>query len=91
MALAIRLDQLIRDGVVANQAKLARLGHVTRAHLTQIMSLLNLAPDIQETVPFLPRTHKGPDPIAERPLRAIVAVSEWPKQRRMWENAKSDT
>ena len=34
MALAIRLDQLIRDGVVADQAELARLGHVTRARLT---------------------------------------------------------
>ncbi|MEQ8785151.1 MAG: HDOD domain-containing protein [Pirellulaceae bacterium] len=43
MALAIRLDQLIRDGVVTDQAELARLGHVTRARLTQIMNLLNLA------------------------------------------------
>ena len=37
MALAIRLDQLIRDGVVADQAELAKLGHVTRARLTQIL------------------------------------------------------
>lgn len=48
MALAIRLDRLIRDGVVTDQAELARLGHVTRARLTQIMNLLCLAPDIQE-------------------------------------------
>ena len=33
MALAIRLDQLIRDGVVTDQAQLARLGHVTRRSL----------------------------------------------------------
>jgi len=26
------------------------LGHVTRARVTQVMNLLNLAPDIQETV-----------------------------------------
>ena len=44
MALAIRFDQLIRDGHVADQAELARLGHVTRARLTQIMNLLNLPP-----------------------------------------------
>jgi len=31
MALAIRFDGLIRDGVVTDQAELARLGHVTRA------------------------------------------------------------
>lgn len=28
--------------------KLARLGHVSRARVTQIMKLLHLAPDIQE-------------------------------------------
>lgn len=46
MALAIRFDQLIRDGVVANQAKIAKLGHLSRARVTQIMDLLNLAPEI---------------------------------------------
>ena len=34
MALAIRFEQLIRDGVVADQAELSRLGHVTRARMT---------------------------------------------------------
>ena len=41
MALAIRLDQLIRDGDVADQAELARLGYVTRARLTQIRGWLD--------------------------------------------------
>ena len=54
MALAIRLDGLIRDGVVTDQAELARLGRVSRARLTQIMNLLWLAPDIQEAILFLP-------------------------------------
>jgi hypothetical protein len=36
----------IRDGVVTDQAKLARLGYVTRARLTQIMNFLRLGPDI---------------------------------------------
>ena len=56
MALAIRLDQLIHDGAVSDQAELARLGHVSRARLTQIMNLLCLAPDIQEQILFLPPT-----------------------------------
>ena len=59
MALAIRFDQLIRDGVVADQAELARVGHVSRARLTQIMNLLNLAPDIQEDLLFLAVTERG--------------------------------
>lgn len=84
MALAIRFDQLIRDGVVADQAELARLGHVSRARLTQIMNLLNLAPDIQEEVLHLPAVERGPDPISERDLRPIAAVADWGRQRRMW-------
>lgn len=59
MALAIRLNQLIRDGVVTDQAELARLGHVSRARLTQIMNLLSLAPDIQEEILSLPGTDGG--------------------------------
>ena len=34
MALAIRLDHLIKSGQVTNQAELARVGHVSRARLT---------------------------------------------------------
>ena len=66
MALAIRFEQMIRDGVVADQAELARLGHVSRERLTQIMNLLSLASDIQETLLFLPETTKGRDPVTER-------------------------
>jgi hypothetical protein len=83
MALAIRFDQLIRDGVVADQAELARLGHVTRARLTQIMNLLCLAPEIQEALLFLPTTKRGPDAITEKQIRPIVADLDWRKQRRM--------
>jgi len=84
MALAIRCEELVRRGEVADYAELARLGHVTRARMTQIMNLLNLAPDIQEEVLFLPRTTKGRDTIGERELRPICAVTDWKKQRRLW-------
>lgn len=66
MALAIRFDQLIRDGVVADQAELARLGHVTRARLTQIMNLLALAPDIQQHLLVLSSTGGGTTTSAHR-------------------------
>ena len=85
MALAIRFDQLIRDGVVADQAELARVGHVSRARLTQIMNLLNLAPGIQEEILFLPPTDRGRDAVTERDLRPITAITGWSKQRRMWQ------
>jgi hypothetical protein len=65
MALAIRLDQLIRDAAVADQAELARLGHVTRARLTQIMNLLGLTPDVQEQILFLLATERGRDVVMQ--------------------------
>jgi len=49
MALAIKFDGIVRRGEVRDYADLARLGYVTRARITQIMNLLNLAPDIQST------------------------------------------
>jgi len=84
MALAIRLDGLIRAGVVTDQAALARLGQVTRARLTQIMNLLLLAPEIQETLLFMPATERGCDAITERELRQIVAAPDWEEQRRLF-------
>jgi hypothetical protein len=84
MALAIRFDQLLQDGHVADQAELARLGHVSRARLTQIMNLLYLAPDIQEELLFLPSTERGRDVITEHDLRPIASVPDWQKQRKMW-------
>jgi len=85
MALAIRFDGLLQDGVVANQSELARLAHVTQPRMTQIMNLLNLAPDIQEEILFLPKIAKGRDPVTERDLRPIVAESAWALQRQQWQ------
>jgi hypothetical protein len=85
MALAIRFERLLREGQVASYAELARLGHVTRARVTQIMSLLNLAPDIQEAILFLPRTERGRDPVILRDLQPIAAFLDWRKQREMWQ------
>jgi len=84
MALAIRMDGMVRCGEVSDYADLARLGYVTRARITQIMNLLSLAPDIQEALLFLPRTVRGRDPIRERDLRPIASMSHWNRQRKMW-------
>jgi hypothetical protein len=84
MALAIRCEKLIRDGVVADQSELARFGQITTARMTQVMVLLNLAPDIQEKVLFLPRTEHGRDAVKETDIRPIASTLDWRKQRRMW-------
>ena len=85
MALAIRFDQLIRDGHVADQAELARLGHVTRARLTQIMMLLHLAPDIQEEILNHPLIQSGRTNMTERALRSIAREINWARQREQFD------
>ena len=83
MALAIKCEQMVRDCEVTDYAELARLGHVTRARMTQIMNLLHLAPDFQEALLFLPAVEKGRDLVTERELCAIAANLDWKKQRRI--------
>src|SRR5207344_2616846 len=56
MALAIKLDGLIRAGIIQDQSEIARLGRVSRARISQILALLNLAPDLQEELLFLEST-----------------------------------
>ena len=81
MALAIRLEGLVRDESVQNYAELAQLGRVTRARMTQIMKLLQLAPDLQEQLLFLPKI-RG---LNERNLRRIVHELDWNVQRQIFE------
>ena len=85
LALALRLEQLVQSGVIANYAELARLGHVSRARVTQILNLRLLAPDLQEAVLFLPRTVRGHDPIHLRQLQRVAAELDWEQQRRLWQ------
>jgi len=84
MALALRLDGLVRTGQVRNYTELAALGHVTRARICQILNLLQLAPDLQEALLFLPLTLRGRDPIILADLMPIAAAFDWRKQRRLW-------
>jgi len=84
LALALRLEQLVQTGVIANYAELAQLGHVSRARVTQILNLRFLAPDLQEAVLFLPSTVRGCDPILLRQLQRIAAELDWKQQRRLW-------
>ena len=85
LALAHRLEGLLRAGVARDYAALGRLGHVSRARISQIMSLLYLAPDLQEQVLFLPPTARGRDRLQLRHLLPVAATADWPRQRRQWQ------
>lgn len=82
MALAIKFDGMIRRGEVRDYAELARLGQITRARATQIMALLNLAPDIQERLLDLPLVTAERDPVTERHLREVVCLVCWDEQQK---------
>jgi hypothetical protein len=84
MALALRLEALVQEGTVASYAELARLGHVSRARLSQILSLLYLAPDLQEELLFWQRPRRGRAPLSLRQVLPITAVLDWHEQRRRW-------
>ena len=84
MALALKFEQMVNDGEVKSFAEIASLGHITRARMSQITALLNLAPDIQEALLFLPRTEKGRHVVTEHALRSIAKELDWQRQRGMW-------
>jgi hypothetical protein len=84
MALAIKFDELIRRGEVRDCADLARLGHVSRARITQIMNLLNLAPEIQEELLYLDAAGSPSQGVRERHLRKLVSIVHWQEQQQFW-------
>ena len=90
MALALRLDELVRTRQIASYSALASLGHVTRARICQILNLIHLAPDLQEALLFLPPTQRGRDPIILADLMPIATALDWRKQRRLWRRLVSD-
>ena len=90
MALALRCQQLVQTGVIANYALLAQLGHVSRARVTQILNLCLLAPAIQEALLFLPRTEHGRDPIRLRHLQPLTRIADWREQRKRWQTLLSN-
>jgi site-specific DNA recombinase len=81
MALAIKLEGLVREGKVPSYRNLADAGRVSRARLSQIVRLTDLAPEIQEQLLFLPKTIVGPDSITEKALRQIARSMDWDWQR----------
>jgi hypothetical protein len=84
MALAIHFEDLIRQGVVTDYADLARLGHVTRARVTQIMNLRLLAPEIQEELLFLDPQERADESIKLKSIQSLIANYSWKNQRDEW-------
>jgi hypothetical protein len=87
MALAIKFQDMVDRGDVRDYADLARLGYVTRARITQIMNLLNLAPDIQEKILLSDRVSLM---VSERSARAVTSEVTWNLQRQLLRTLETD-
>jgi DNA invertase Pin-like site-specific DNA recombinase len=88
LALALRFEELIRSRVVSNYVALAQVGRVSRSRVTQMTSLLNLAPDIQEEILFLRPEEAQRLGISEPSLRKLTATLLWSKQREQWRSLR---
>jgi len=84
LALAHKIERMIRDGLLKDLADAARTAGVSRARITQIMNLLLLASVIQEEIACLPPIANGRERITERQLRMIVAEPLWERQLAAW-------
>jgi hypothetical protein len=86
MALAVKFEGLIEQGTVRDYADLARVGQVSRARVTQIMNLLNLAPHIQEEILSWAHEPPGPVSVRETSIRTLSSEVIWSRQREQWKH-----
>src|SRR5260370_31588280 len=84
LALALKFEGLVRSGTIPDYAELARRGWVTRARVTQIMNLLQLATPIQEEILSCSEAENERDPVSERALRRLTCIPLWSKQLELW-------
>jgi hypothetical protein len=88
LALALKFEELIGSGTVTNYAAVAEVARVSRSRVTQMTALLNLAPDIQEEILFLPAAEARRLHISEPSLRRLTATLLWNQQREHWRNLR---
>lgn len=74
LALAHRLDQLIQQGLIADYTAAARLLGVSQPRLTHLMSMLLLAPQIQDAI------LAGTIAPGDKALRKLARVADWREQ-----------
>ena len=84
MALAIKFERMVREGTVHTYRQLAEAGQISRARMSQIMHLSDLAPEIQEELLFLPRTVTGPDRYTEKQMRQVARSVDWEWQKKQF-------
>jgi hypothetical protein len=83
LVLAHQIEQAVAEGRARDYVEVARQLHLTRARVTQIVSLLRLSPSIQQIIITEPQRVCS---LSERQLRPIAREIVWDRQRTMFEN-----
>lgn len=81
---AMDWQALLESGEVPNQAEIARREGITRARGTQVMGMLQLAPEIQQHILSMPDAVRRPV-ITERALRPIAQLERASDQKAMFQ------
>jgi hypothetical protein len=92
LALAYRIEGMIRSGELKDWAEAARLIGVTRARMTQIANLMLLAPEIQHFILCSDLGSNSQDPTNEHDARLIVKQTSWVTQWQLlgWSSARCE-
>lgn len=85
LALAHRIDALVRSGEMRDYAEVALVAGLSRARVSQIVDLTLLAPAVQERVLREMKPERGRERYSERDLRRIVRDSDWDRQIRAFQ------
>ena len=85
MALAIKYETLIAEGVVKDHEALARLTGVDQGLISRILRLRLLSPKIQEALLNLQETARPRDQIQWGNIRKITRIADWNEQESVFE------
>jgi hypothetical protein len=88
LALAIHLEDMMRQGEAKDYADVARLSGLCRERISQIVRLTYLAPDIQVELLYIAPTPTGQYPVSETAVRKIANALTWAEQREQWVRLK---
>jgi len=81
---AIEWQALLESGKIANQADIACQEGITRARVTQVMGMLRLVPEIQQTILAIPANVRRQN-ITERALRPITQIEDRGRQAELFD------
>ncbi|ACY13385.1 hypothetical protein [Haliangium ochraceum] len=87
LAFAHRVDGEVERGDFESRSAAARHYGMTTGRITQLLSLLWLAPDVQEDVLFL-EAIDGREPVSGQALEKIARIADWSEQRRGWREVR---